>query len=68
VTEIDNTNDGPVSVKSGSKSRRSRIESARSSGRKSNRDSEKSKESHSPKDGGIPPRTFNEELEDEIVA
>ena len=60
--------DRPVSVKSGSKSRKSRIESARSSGRRSNRESNKSKESHSPTEGGIPPRTFDEELEDEIVA
>ena len=60
--------DRPFSVKSGSKSRKSRIESARSSGRRSNRDSNKSKDSHSPTEGGIPPRTFDEELEDEIVA
>jgi hypothetical protein len=57
----------PISVKSGS--RKSRKESARSYGRRSNDASNKSKDgSQSPTNGGIPPRTFNLELEDEIVA
>lgn len=58
----------PLSTKSRG-SRKSRKESARSSGRRSNNASNKSKDgSQSPTNGGIPARTFNLDLEDEIVA